>query len=120
MNPALLAHRVKAVIERSRIDVSTEASAHNAIFDALARDGLAPTREVVLTPKDRIDIMVGAVGVEVKVAATRRLILRQLERYAALPEVEALVLASAAAWPGTMAKLNGKPFFFANLSRGWL
>jgi hypothetical protein len=120
MNPALLANRIKAVIERSRIDVSTEAAAHTAIFEALERDGLDPRREVRLTARDRIDIMVASVAVEVKVAPQRRLIFKQLQRYATLSEVDALVLASAAAWPGDMSKIGSTPFFFANLSRGWL
>jgi hypothetical protein len=75
---------------------------------------------VVLTAKDRIDIMVQTVGVEVKVSPQRRLIFKQLQRYAALSEIDALVLASGAAWPGTMGRIGTTPFFFANLSRGWL
>lgn len=114
-----LAKRIAHICQTSRINVSTEQAAHNALADALARAGLAPEREVNLTQNDRIDIMVDGVGVEVKIKGSRRDIYRQLQRYAASDRVSALVLATAAAWP-PMLDIGGKPFFHASLVRGWL
>ena len=97
MDTIMLARRIAAVIERNRIDISTEDAAHRAIRAALERDGIEAQSEVRLSPKERIDLMAGSVGIEVKVGHSRRAILAQLERYAALPEIAALVLATGTA-----------------------
>lgn len=115
----LLARRIAVICERSLINVSTEAAAHNDIAKALAAQGLDVRREVRLSDRDRIDVMVGGVGVEVKIKGSRRDIYRQLQRYAASDQVSALVLATAAAWP-PMPDISGKPFFHASLVKGWL
>lgn len=74
-------------------------------------------REASLSPQDRPDfmVMVGdtAVAVEVKVKGSRNAVLRQLGRYAAHDEVDAVMLASgrrvlAAAMPHS---IHGKPLF---------
>ena len=66
--------------------------------------------------------MAGPVAVEVKVKSrqNRREILKQLERYAEHDEVKAIVLATAAAWPGDISELHRKPLVVASLTRGWL
>lgn len=117
----ILARRIACRIERFRIDVSTEAAANRSIRDALESDGIICEAEVRLTPKDRIDLLAGTVGIEVKVAGSRRDVARQLERYAASDRIEALVLATGIGWPknGPVA-FHGKSLFVASLSRGWL
>ncbi|WP_428925015.1 hypothetical protein [Marinibacterium sp. SX1] len=117
--PAILARRIATTIGRSRIDVTTEAAAHRAISSALASAGIEHTNEARLTPSERIDILAGTVGVEIKVKHSRRDIWRQLERYAALPEIEALVLATGTAFPD-ITEVGGKPLVIADLSKGWL
>ena len=118
-HPTILAARIVRVIEGARINITSERLAHDAIAEALGRDGLDVRREVILTPKDRIDIMMEGIGVEVKVAHARRDIHAQLKRYAALDAIEALVLATGVAWPG-MHTIAGKPLRIASLSKGWL
>lgn len=93
-----LTGRVVGVIQRTRVDLACEDAAQEDLARALAGEldlsafGEAVTREVSLSPRERIDIMVGPVGVEVKRAtAQRRAVLRQLERYAAHDSVKALV-----------------------------
>ncbi len=122
-----LAVRVAAEIERTRADLTCEDATQEDLARALYREFYGPrtighevSREVSLGPKDRIDIMVGPVGVEVKRATAQpRAVLRQLERYAAHESVRALVLASnrAMVLPG---QINGKPLLFASLGRAWL
>lgn len=116
----LLARRIVTALQSSRIGVSTEASAQKDAAEALTRAGLEVRREVGLSARDRIDLMVGAVGIEVKVKGSRREIFRQLERYAESDQIAALVLASSSAWPAGISTIGGKPFFHASLVRGWL
>ncbi|MEX5600717.1 hypothetical protein [Pseudophaeobacter sp. C1-32P7] len=116
------AERMVRVIESSRVNVTNEAAAQDAIHVALQRTGLDIAREVRLSARDRIDILSGGVGIEVKVKSrqSRREIFKQLERYAEHDEVQALVLATAAAWPGNISEVKGKPLLVASLTRGWL
>jgi hypothetical protein len=120
MDARFLARRIVTAIQSSRINVSTEISAQNAIALALRNLGMEVTLEVPLGAGNRIDLMVGTVGVEVKIGGGRREIFDQLCRYAGRVEVEALVLATGAAWPSAMTEAGGKPFFLASLSQGWL
>jgi len=115
-----IARWISALIERSRINLSTEISAHVALADILRREGLVVETEVSLSATDRIDLLVEHVGIEVKVKGARRAVFAQLERYASHDRIGALVLATGAAWPTSMREVGGKPFFTASLSRGWL
>lgn len=74
-----------------------EVDLHESIAAVLDEAGLPFEREVRLSPRDRIDFMVGDVGLEVKVAATTDAVYRQLRRYAAHSEVTSLVLFTACA-----------------------
>lgn len=120
MHPTMLIARIARIIEGTKINVTTERFAHDAIAEALIKDGMEVRREVVLSPKDRIDIMVAGIGVEVKTAHSRRQIHAQLVRYAKLDVITGLVLATGIAFPAHIRELNGKPFRCASLSRGWL
>lgn len=119
-DPRFTARRVKIACESCQINVSTEASAHLALAAALRAKGLEVEVEVKLNEKDRIDIMVGTVGVEIKTKGSRRDIFKQLERYAACEQVQALVLATATPWPSNITEIGGKPFLCASLTAGWL
>lgn len=120
-HPSILARRIASLIERSAIDVTTELAAQRDICEALERDGLDVEAEVPLSSRDRIDLLAGTVGIEVKIrAGRRREIFRQLERYAESDQIEALVLASGGSWPRSISEVKGKPLVFASLTLGWL
>ena len=84
-------------------------------------------REVRLSAQDRPDFVVVAddagaelIVVEVKKARAREAnTLRQLARYAAHPDVVAIVLASAKAMT-VPPEINGKPVAYVGLGRAWL
>lgn len=120
MDPRIMARRIVAICDRSQINVSTEGAAHIALSKALRAQGMEVEDEVLLNPKDRIDLLVGSVGVEVKIKGQRRDIFRQLERYAASDRIAVLVLVTSTPWPATIREIGGKPFFHASLSLGWL
>ena len=88
---------VSSVINGRRFNWSTEADLQEGLHEALQAAGLKSVREVRLTPRDRIDLLVGTVGVEVKVHRIGRVmqarkVLDQLRRYAASDQVTELVL----------------------------
>lgn len=118
---ALIARRIAVLIERTHINVTTEAAAQGAIAAAVEAAGIRVEREVSLGRGGRIDLLAGEVGIEVKIrGGNRREIMRQLERYAASDQVAALVIASGGAWPSGVDRAGGKPLFFASLTKGWL
>lgn len=76
-------------------------------------------REVRLDADSIIDFMVGPVGIESKLRGGKMDIFRQLERYAAFPEIEALILVTNTAM-GLPKEIGGKPTFYLSLGAGWL
>lgn len=119
-HPALLARRIATVISGTRINLTTEAAAHMDVLAALAAADIPHESEVYLSGADRIDVLCGAVGIEIKVGHSRRSIWRQLQRYAAHEAIEALVLATGTAFPANLGDVDGVPLAVADLSRGWL
>lgn len=70
-------------LSRYRFSISNEADLQMALADTLADSGFQVKREVVLTPANRIDLLVnGHVGIEVKTAGSVKEVTRQLRRYA--------------------------------------
>lgn len=66
-------------------------------------------REVRLGPGERIDFMVGSVGVEVKVKGAAHAVIRQLLRYSESERVTELVLFTTRAQIVVPDTLGGKP-----------
>ena len=69
--------------------------------------GPGPSRWAPTTRDNRIDLLVGSVGVEVKVAGSLEALTRQIQRYAHAPEISELVVvtdrAALRAVPSTVA-----------------
>jgi hypothetical protein len=67
-------------------------------------------REVILSARDRIDLMVDGFGVEVKVAGATRSLRAQVERYVEHDDVEGVVIVTSRTMHlGIPPFLNGKP-----------
>jgi len=121
VNPTLAdAERLIALISSARLDLSTEGAVQRGLARLLREERVPYEAEVVLAPSDRIDFVIGRVGIEVKIGQSRRAILRQLERYAASDRVDAILLVSSAPFPSSGFELNGKPVHIVSLSTGWL
>ena len=105
----MTAHELCLLLERSLRGLGDESRVQAAIEALLKRQGIEHQREFVLSPKDRIDFLVGRVGLEVKVAGGRGAVVRQLERYAKHDCIESLVLVTT---KSTLARvpmeMNGK------------
>jgi F0F1-type ATP synthase delta subunit len=76
---------------------SDEAALQDGIEVLLQRHGLDYRREMILSPQDRIDFMVGDIGIEVKVASPLSSVQRQLFRYAKDQRVKSLILVTTRA-----------------------
>lgn len=112
---------VVAVIAAHRFGHVTEAELQEGLAEVLTRAGYSVEREVRLGARDRIDLLVDRVGIEVKVGGSVGDVVRQLERYAGSVRLDALVLASSRRHHLAMpAGLNGKPIVVVSLMTGAL
>jgi len=80
---------------------------------------IAFEREVALTPEDRIDFLVGAIGVEVKIKGGPSAVLEQLTRYAQHDRVRALLLVTQRVQLANLGgEIDGKPLRTLAVWRG--
>lgn len=112
------------VVASTRCNLTHEIATQDDLEAAFAGtwgEMVAVSREHRLGPADRPDFLIdGRIVVEVKGPRHRApAVLRQLERYAAYPEVEAIVLATSRAMR-MPAEIGGKPVRVINLGRAWL
>lgn len=111
--PSELVH----VITRTPLRYATEAQLQEQLAAALTASGNDVTREVVLSDgSSRIDLMVGRIGLEVKVKGSLPDVRRQLSRYARTGDLDALILVtSRSAHHAIPATLAGIPLHLCSL-----
>ena len=90
----VLAH-VLEVLGRHRFAQSTERELQDGVAAVLEANGLPVELEVRLDARNRIDVLVGRVGIEIKIAGTTDDVLRQLYRYAGSDRIDAIVLVTS-------------------------
>jgi hypothetical protein len=98
--------RVLEVLGEHRFVWASERDLQAGVASALEFWGLTVEREVRVDARSRLDLRVDRVGIEVKVKGSWRDVLRQLERYALLDSVDALVLVTACP---SHARIVGRP-----------
>lgn len=102
-----------------RFDVSCESTLQLQIAEVFQAAGIEFQREVNLSPGDRIDFMVGEIGIEVKISGQAKAIYRQCVRYCTFDQVTMLLLVTNRAM-GLPGELEGKPCYVHTLGRSWL
>jgi hypothetical protein len=107
--------QVDRLIRSHRFRYTDEDQLQEGIAAVLGEAGLDPEREVRLGRRDRVDIMVGGIAIEVKVAGSAAGAFEQLQRYAAHDEVEALVLVTSQ-YQRLPDKAGGKPLSTISLA----
>jgi hypothetical protein len=124
-DPTELLKAVAASIARHRFVFSDEAALQKGLAESLLADGFGVDREVRLGARNRVDLRVtrpgleAALGLEVKIDGTQMSVVRQLDRYAASPDVDALVLVTNRVRHLQMPPtLRGKPVVVLNLLGG--
>lgn len=111
-----------ALLDQHRFRGMTEEDFQDAIETILTTSDITHIREERLTPRDRIDFMVGETGIEVKINGSSSEIIRQLGRYAAHERVTTLILASSRIRliQGIPATIHGVPVHAVALRGGFL
>jgi hypothetical protein len=99
-----------ALLEAHRYDESSEDALQRGVAQVLAGAGVEFTREVQLGYMGRIDFLMGKIGLECKVGGGLSAVTRQLHRYAAHTNLDALVLVTTRAQLARVPRvLHGKP-----------
>lgn len=112
---------IVAVIGAHRFNYSDEDQLQEALAGALRSRGFTVEREAILNARDRIDLLVARVGIEVKVASDVRRVRAQITRYCASDLLDGLVLVTNRARHAQLAgTYNGKPVAVASLIAGGL
>lgn len=88
---------VLAVLRGTRFLWSTEDDLQRGLDEALRGAGLTVEREYRIDVRSRLDLLVGRVGIEVKVKGDWRAVARQVERYCTSAAIDSLVLVTCRA-----------------------
>lgn len=88
-----------------------ETKVHERIAQALEATGYAFEHEVRLGPRDRIDFLIGSVGIEVKIDGSATEVTRQLLRYAEHATIADLILVTMRSQIVVPAELGGKAVY---------
>ena len=112
--------RIELALSAIRVPaVPGEYDIHALISEALVEDSIEFRHEAPLAPRCRIDFLAEGVGIEVKKGRpARAIVLKQVARYLACEQVDALILVSEKEirLPATV---GGKPVKTLSLSRFW-
>ncbi|MEV8636897.1 hypothetical protein AB0395_35175 [Streptosporangium sp. NPDC051023] len=104
---AATAEQVVTVLAGNRFFWADEYELHQSIAGLLVAGGFEVRQEVPLSTGGRIDLMTGRVGIEIKVNGRPSEVMRQITRYAASPDIDALVLATTRATHRIIARTIG-------------
>ncbi len=100
-------------ISSARFNFTSEAELQAGLAQHLA--GFKPQVEVRLNEKDRVDLVVEDIGIEVKVDGSRADVLRQLHRYANSGVLGALILVTNRTRHTVPPTINGIPVILISL-----
>ena len=102
-----------------QIPIDTELAMQDAVEQVLeplcCRDQLTGYREVRLSGADRIDFLVGHIGIECKVSGNNRSVAEQLMRYSESDRIHTLMLVTSRASHMRITEFCSKPVLLVNV-----
>lgn len=109
-------------LRNARYRCTSEAVLQRALATRLSQAGVPYRREVVLNPTDRLDFLVqDRVAIEVKIKGSRADLVRQLERYALVQTVGAIIVVTNQPRLASLPdQIHGKPVAVVTLLEGAL
>lgn len=101
---------LKKLLGNQAYSITEERLVQDKIEEVLNTNKIEYTREAKLTKQDRVDFLVGTIGIEVKLKTPLTQVVRQLHRYAQSENIEELLLVTTSPQLQTVPKeFNGKP-----------
>jgi hypothetical protein len=120
--PVVTVEQVLASLRKLRVvAVEVEYALQEEIAKRLAADSIPFAKEYVLGPRNRIDFLVqGGIGIEAKMGKPNSgRVGAQVERYAAFPQITAIILVVERSVFHYRRLVNGKPVHYISLSKLW-
>lgn len=109
--------RLCEVIAGYQYSYTCEDELQRAIASVLTDSGIPHQREFPLNKRDKIDFLVGRIGIEVKIKEGLTAVTRQVHRYAQSDLIDSLILVTAkASHRGLPREMSGKPVSVVYLS----
>jgi len=95
---------------------SNEIELHQGIEQFLISLGIDYQKEVILDSKDRIDFLIGKIGIEIKINESTSEVTRQLWRYAQQEMIDEIILITTRSKHKVIEGIiNGKPIYIVHL-----
>lgn len=100
---------LKNSLAKYRYRFDTESDLQERVAAVLSDLGLTYEREFVLDPQNRIDFLVGSIGVEIKTNSTLAQVSRQVHRYLSFDSVQSILLVTTkTTHKGLVRAMQGK------------
>jgi hypothetical protein len=97
-------------LRSAKFRYSSEADLQLGIERLFTEKGISFEREVRLDPRNRIDFVVGGVGIEIKIDGTAKDLAYQVLRYLRFPSIQEMIVVTTRASHRQMPEsLEGKP-----------
>ena len=119
MEPVIQLRAIVELLLRFHYRFATEQALRDGIAEVLTAGNFTFEREFIASASERFDfLVVPGIVIEAKVDGSLSTALYQVDRYAALPDVRAVLLASTCRWADTTVlpdRLRGKPLRLVHL-----
>lgn len=86
---------VVSLLKRYRFNFTNEDELHRGIADVFTKNGVTFVHEKILSKKDRIDFLIGGVGIEIKVKGSPSAVARQVIDYLKYDEISEIILVTS-------------------------
>lgn len=107
---------IEKMLSSYRFNFANEDELQSAVEEILKENSVDFIREFQLSDKDRIDFLIGTIGLEIKVGFSYSDVIRQLHRYAQSEQIEALILLTSRLSHTMPKEINGKTLCTINIS----
>lgn len=107
---------IENLLRSYRFNFTSEEELQSAVEAIFTENQVNFAREYRLSGKDRIDFLIGTIGLEIKVGFSYADVIRQLHRYAQSPQIEALILLTSRLQHQMPQEINGKILCTVNIS----
>lgn len=107
---------LEKILHSYRFNFTSEDELQTAVEAVLNENKIEFLREFQLSKKDRIDFLIGSVGLEIKIGFSYADVIRQLHRYAQSDRIEALILLTSRLQHSMPLEINGKTLCTINIS----
>lgn len=107
---------IEDLLRSYQFNFTSEEELQSAVAGILTENNIEFERECRISGKDRIDFLIGSIGLEIKIGFSYSDVIRQLHGYAQAEQVETLMLLTSRLQHVMPKEINGKTLCTVNIS----